>query len=239
MQYVKLHAATKYGLYPDFNDNTGTFTVSAIVKDSASFSDTAASTTNIEIEDSDLPFYTLESDKGSHGITLQTYDMGAEAAAFFEGFETNAKTKWLDGNSAFEMPNQAVEMMTKAYGTFSPILYQFANMKCVVSRTGTLGKSGFPNYQLDFTENVNRDKAGNQISGRRMIELTENVAYYTQYRKKDTTGSADSNFVYLKNDGKFYTLSGETYTVMSAGTTNLDGGVLTVVSGGAGTIEWD
>lgn len=239
IDYVKLFPSTKYGLYPDFDKLGNGFKIQAIVKDSASFSDTAPSTTDVEIEDSDLPFATIENDKGSHGFTLQTYDMGKEAYEYFLGFVKNNATGWEEEQQSFVLPNQAVELMTKAYGNQAPVLFQWANMKCVVSKSGTLGKSGFPNFQLDFTQNVNRDKAGNEISGSRFIELTEGIEYYSSFRKKDTTGDADANFVFLKNDGKYYTKSGSAYTVMSAGSTNLDGGVLTVVNGGSGTIEWE
>lgn len=236
---VKLLPATKYGAYPDFTKLGAGFLVTAIVKDSASFNDTAPSTTNIEIEDSDLPFATIENDKGTHGFTLQTYDMGEDAMKYLLGYEKSDDTNWLEEGISFVLPNQAVELVTARYGNQAPVCFQWANMKCVVSRTGTLGKSGFPNFQLEFTQNVNRDKSGAQIKGSRFIELTDGIEYYTKYRKKDTTGSADNNFVFGKNDGKYYTKSGETYTVMSAGTTNLDGGVLTVVQGGAGTIAWE
>lgn len=239
IDYVKLFPATKYGLYPDFSKLGKGFMVQAIVKDSASFNDTAPSTTNVEIEDSDLPFATIENDKGSHGFTLQTYDMGKEAYEYFLGFAKNDTTGWEEENQSFVLPNQAVELMTKAYGNQAPVLFQWANMKCVVSKTGTLGKSGFPNFNLEFTQNVNRNKAGEEISGQRFIELTEGIEYYTAYRKKDTTGDADANFVFLKNDGKYYTKSGSAYTIMTAGTTNLDGGVLTVANGGTGSIEWE
>lgn len=59
------------------------FVMKAIVKDSLSFNDNAPSTNNIEIEDSDNYYATLQSDAGTEGFTIQTYDMSEEAATFF------------------------------------------------------------------------------------------------------------------------------------------------------------
>lgn len=240
IQHLKLVNATKFGQYPDFNDVAKVFSVTAIVKDSASFSDTAPSVTNIEIEDSDLPFASIETDKGSHGFTLQTYDMGQEAYEYLLGFEPNEKTGWIEEGKSFVLPNQAVELLTQKYGNQPAVRFQWSNMKCVVSKSGTLGKSGFPNFQLDFTQVVSRDSNGNELKGSRFIEETEGKVYYSEYRKKGTAGDADANFVFQKNtDGKFYIKSGETFTIMSTGTTNLDGGVLTVANGGTGSIAWE
>ena len=171
IEHVKLMAAKADGTYPDFDTLEDGFQIHAIVKDSASFNDTESSVENIEIEDSDLPFHTIETDKGSRGFTLQTYDMGADAYEYLLGFEKDPSTEWYEEQSNFVLPNQAVELLTKAYGVHKAVLYQWANMKCVVSRTGTLGKSGFPNFQLAFTQNVNRNSAGQEISGCRFKEV--------------------------------------------------------------------
>ena len=40
-------------------------------------------------------------------------------------------------------------------------------MKVKVTKTGTIGKSGFPNFNLEFKKVANLDKTGKEISGAR------------------------------------------------------------------------
>ena len=140
------------------------FMVSTIAKDSFSYNDAAPSENNIEIEDSDAYFATIKTDNGTRGFTLQTYDMSKEAYAYLMGFE-EGEDGWQDEAIRFELPNQCVEIKTRALGGFPAKIYQYARMSVKVNRTGTIGKSGFPNFQLEFTKLANYNEAGEEISG--------------------------------------------------------------------------
>lgn len=153
------------GSYIDFNTIVGlpTFRLSAIAKDSFTYTDTAPTENNVEIEDSDDYFATIKTDGGTRGFTLQTYDMSAEAYAYLMGFSKNGD--WYEEATNFELPNQCVEIKTRSLGGFPSKIYQYARMSVKVNRTGTIGKSGFPNFQLEFTKLANYNANGEEIPG--------------------------------------------------------------------------
>lgn len=165
-----VNVTLEVGSYIDFNTIVGlpVFQVTAIVKDSFSYKDTAPTETNIEIEDSDDFFATIKTDGGEKGFTLQTYDMGAEAYAYLMGYAEN--NGWQEEGISFELPNQCVEIKTKKLSGFPAKIFQWARMSVKVNRTGTIGKSGFPNFQLEFTKLANFDSTGTEISGARWKE---------------------------------------------------------------------
>lgn len=167
-----LSVSKEVGSFVDFEDtavNTivgiPTFKVSAIVKDSFSYTDTAPTENNIEIEDSDDYFATIKTDGGTKGFTLQTYDMSEDAYQYLMGFTKNGI--WNEEAVKFDIPNQCVELRTRPLDGFPAKVYQYARMSVRISRTGTIGKSGFPNFQLEFTKLGNYNAAGEEISGMR------------------------------------------------------------------------
>lgn len=123
------------------------FEMKAIVKDSLQFNDQAPSTTNIEIEDSDNYYATLQSDAGTEGFTIQTYDMSEAAAEFFFGYKKNGD--YVEENPKFKLQNHAVQVTTKATDEFPQKVFEWANMKLTVTKSGTVGKSGFPNINIE------------------------------------------------------------------------------------------
>lgn len=168
-----IQVTQEVGSFIDFETIKGlpTFNVTAIVKDSFSYADTAPTEENIEIEDSDDYFATIKTDGGSQGFTLQTYDMGQEAYEYLMGYEEN--DGWIEEPVNFELPNQCVQLKTRKLGGFPSKLYEYARMSVRVSRTGTIGKSGFPNFQLEFTKLANYDEDGVEIAGARWKKLSE------------------------------------------------------------------
>lgn len=62
------------------------FKFKAIVQGSLSFNDNAASTTDVEIEDSEDPYAVLTSSAATKGFTVQTYDMSPETYKEILGF---------------------------------------------------------------------------------------------------------------------------------------------------------
>lgn len=142
------------------------FSMTAIVKDSLSFNDSAPSTNNIEIEDSDTYYATLESDAGSEGFTIQTYDMSKEAAAFFFGYKENVG--YLEENPKFKIQNHAVQITTRATGEFNSHVFEWANMKLTITKSGTIGKSGFPNINIECVkQSVFDATTGNELPSAR------------------------------------------------------------------------
>nr|DAO22996.1 MAG TPA: hypothetical protein [Caudoviricetes sp.] len=169
IDYLKLSPAIETGdtagNYPEFDKVAAKFLVTAIVKDSVSFNDQAPGDTDIEVEDMDNAYANLPSDMGSKGFTLQTYDMGEEAYKYLAGYKKDGD--WNQETPGFTLPNQAVEIKTKAIDGFPAKIFQYARMKVKVTRTGNLGKSGFPNFNLEFKQLANLDKEGREISGAR------------------------------------------------------------------------
>lgn len=172
IEYLKLAPAIESGenagSYPEF-ETASQFSVTAIVKDSFSHNDTAPGDNDIEVEDMDTLYASLPSDVGSEGFTLQTYDMGEEAYKYLLGYAK--KGDWMEEIVNYSLPNQAVELKTKAYQDFPARIFQWARMKVKVTKTGNVGKSGFPNFNLEFKKLANMDKSGKQIGGARNKEV--------------------------------------------------------------------
>lgn len=153
------------------------FEMKAIVKDSLQFNDSAPSTNNIEIEDSDHYYAVLESDAGTKGFTIDTYDMGEDAAKFFFGF-TKDSDGYLTEDPNFKLQNHAVQITTRATDEFASHIFEFANVKLTVTKAGTIGKSGFPNIHIEGLLQAVFDAKGEELPTRRW--------------KKDTTASSSN-----------------------------------------------
>lgn len=159
------------------------YKLKAIVKDSLSFNDQAPSTNNIEVEDSDNYYAVLQSDAGSEGFTVQVYDMSKEAYMFFFGFKEGAASgadkDYLVEDPKFKLQNHAVQITTKATDEFPSHIFEWANMKLVVTKSGSIGKSGFPNINIECTKQAVFDV----VTGEEMPSA----------RHKPNAGSTSSN----------------------------------------------
>lgn len=169
IDYLKLASAIisgeTAGSYPDFEKIAEKFQVKAIVKDSMQYNDSAPSTNDIAVEDMDDYYASLPSEPGKKGFTLQTYDMGEAAYKYLLGYTKNGE--WNEESVGYTLPHQAVELKTKEIDGFPARIFQWAKMKVTVTRAGTIGKSGFPNFNLEFQQFANLDKNGKEISGAR------------------------------------------------------------------------
>ena len=56
---------------------------------------------------------------------------------------------------------------SQKFDEFPSKTFQWAKMLIKVTRAGTLGKSGFPNFHLTFKEQMNANAKGEPISGHR------------------------------------------------------------------------
>ena len=158
------------GAYPAFS-GAGTFKFKAIVKDSLQFNDQAGSDNDIEVEDSDDIYATLQSSAPTKGFTMDTYDMGKAAYLHLMQYTENAEG-WIEAPTQVNDLLEAVQIITKAFDEFPAKQFEWAKMKIKVTRAGTLGKSGFPNLHLEFREQMNADKDGKPISGHRWKDLS-------------------------------------------------------------------
>lgn len=174
---IKFAEVTKDGTFPA---SWTAFQMKAIVKDSVSFNDQAPSESNIEVEDMDTYYATLPTDKGSEGFTIQTYDLGKEAYSFFMGYAAG-KNDTTEGGSdntgyqvetvGFVLDNKAVQITTKKFGDFPARVFEWANMKLTVTKTGTIGKSGFPNLNIECKKQAFTNADGKEIPGARWKDL--------------------------------------------------------------------
>lgn len=172
IQSIKFAETPKNGVFPTTWEE---FEMTAIVKDSFSFNDTTPSETNIEVEDMDENYATLESDKGSSGFTVQTYDMSEGAYKFFLGYAegSEANEGYMVETPGWELGNKAVQITTRKFGDFPAKVFEWASMKIAVTRTGTIGKSGFPNLNLVFTKQAFTDADGKEVAGARWKVLED------------------------------------------------------------------
>lgn len=170
VESFKMQKAAASG-FPTSWTGSDVYEMKAIVKDSLSFNDSEAGDTDIEIEDSENPYATLPSSLATKGFTVQTYDLGEEAYTYLMGYK---KTTGASGapdvyteTPGFVLGNQAVQIVTKALTDITSKTLEWANMTCKVTRSGTLGKSGFPNLNLTFKQNIVTDASGKEVGGAR------------------------------------------------------------------------
>lgn len=163
---VTIDACGENGAYPTFSGNNA-FSFKAIVKDSLQFNDSAASSNDIEIEDSDDIYASLQSSAATKGFTMDTYDMGEDAYKALMQYTKEQGSDWLEAPARIDDLIKAVQIVTKKFDDFPSKTFQWAKMKIQVTRAGTVGKSGFPNLHLEFRELMNANADGKAISGHR------------------------------------------------------------------------
>lgn len=167
-------ASPVVGDFPSSWTGSGTFSVKAIVKDSVSFNDTAPSTNDIEVEDMDNYYARLQSSIPTKGFAMDTYDMGAAAYQALMGFTQTGD--WYNEPVNDHKLIKAVQIITRSFDEFPSKTFEWAKMEITVTRAGTVGKSGFPNFHLEFLQLANVNSSGNEVSGHRW-KLTEPATY--------------------------------------------------------------
>lgn len=156
------------GGYPTFASG---FSFKAIVKDSVKFTDEAASDNDVEVEETDNLYAQIESSAPKKGFELDTYDLSEEAYTALQGF-TKGSEGWIEEPTKVVDLVKAVQIVTRKMGEIPSKTFQWANMKIKVTKAGTIGKSGFPNFHLVFTQLANFNESGVEVSGHRW-KLTE------------------------------------------------------------------
>ena len=161
------------GGFPTTWTGEGTFSFKAIVRDSVSFNDTAPSDNDLYVEENDDIYATLKSDEGTKGFTLDTYDLSQESYIALAGFSTSTEGTGADAVTWVTEPTKqaplikAVQIVTRELDDFPSKTFQWAKMRIAVTKAGTIGKSGFPNFHLEFKQLANMDANGEAVSGHR------------------------------------------------------------------------
>ena len=141
--------------------------IKAIVSGSLSFNDQAAQTSDVEIEDSEDPYAVLTTSAATKGFTLQTYDFSEENFTKLLGYTKD------EGSSGKNY--KAVQIVTKDLDDIPSRTFQWSKMKLTITRSGSIGKSGLPNLNIEFRQMAVFDASGNKKSGHRNI-LTKNIS---------------------------------------------------------------
>ena len=143
------------------------YELKAIVKDSFSYNDSESSENDIEVEDMDNFYASLPSSLATKGFTIQTYDMGEDTYKYLAGYTENQTSGFFEETPGHALGNQAVQVITKAFADFPSKTFEWANLAVKITRTGNIGKSGFPNFQITFKQLVLTDANGDEIAGAR------------------------------------------------------------------------
>lgn len=151
------------GSYPTSWAGEDAFTFRAIVKDSLKFTDEAGTDNDIEVEESDTIFASLNSSTPKKGFEMDTFDLSENAYIKLQGFKKDEQG-WVTEPVQTEDLIKAVQIITRKYQDIPSRTFQWASMKIKVTKAGTVGKSGFPNFHLVFTQNSNFDENGTEKS---------------------------------------------------------------------------
>lgn len=148
------------------------FKFKAIVSGSLTFNDNAASTNDVEIEDSEDPYAVLTSSAATKGFTVQTYDLSAETYKAIWGY-TSTDQKWNDEAPDEKDIYKAVQIKTKKLDDIPAKVFQWKKMKLTVTRSGSIGKTGLPNLNIEFRQMAVFDSEGNKVSGHRWANFED------------------------------------------------------------------
>jgi hypothetical protein len=163
IKQVKLAPAKSDGAYPDF-DADGII-IPMIVVDSFNYDKEDDQTSDILWEDADDVGLVLPGQKGKRTVVFQTNDLDADVMEYLTG-ETTADG-WRSEGVGFELPSQAMQVITRAIDTYPAKQIEYAKLKVEVKESGTLGKNGLPNLTLTCTKLANLNGSGVEIPGRR------------------------------------------------------------------------
>lgn len=172
IQTVKL-AAPVPGGFPASFDGEGGFQFKAIVTGSVQFNDAAPNQTDINVEETDDIYTTVNSDNGSKGFTMQTYDLSKEAFTYLMGYTHDDATGWNTEPVKKNVLRKAVEIVTRDIDDIPSMTFQWANMEITVTKAGNITKSGLPNLSLTFKQLANFDASGKAQPGARNAVTSE------------------------------------------------------------------
>lgn len=141
--------------------------IKAIVTGSLTFNDQAASTTDVEIEDSEDPYAVLTSSAAQKGFTIQTYDLSPENFKALLAYKDSQDNKWVEEAPTESEVYKAIQIVTKALDDIPSKTFQWSKMKLTVTRSGSIGKSGLPNLNIECRQMAVFDSSGNKVSGHR------------------------------------------------------------------------
>lgn len=158
------------GGYPTSFPNS----IKAIVTGSLTFNDQAASTTDVEIEDSEDPYAVLTSSAATKGFTIQTYDLSPENFEALLGYTESKDKKWVEEAPQESEVYKAIQIVTEDLDDIPSKTFQWSKMKLTVTRSGSIGKSGLPNLNIECRQMAVFDSSGNKVSGHR-FGLTNTV----------------------------------------------------------------
>lgn len=169
IQEIALADCVANGGYPTAFD----LKLKAIVSGSLSFNDAAASTSDVEIEDSEDPYAVLTSSAATKGFTIQTYDLSEDNFVNLLGYTKDETKKWINESPTETDVYKAVQIITKDLDDIPSKTFQWSKMKLTITRSGTIGKSGLPNLNIEFRQMAVFDANGDKVSGHRFALTSE------------------------------------------------------------------
>lgn len=146
----------------------------AIVSGSLTFNDQAAQTSDVEIEDSEDPYAVLTTSAATKGFTIQTYDLSKENFEALLGYTADSDGTWENEAPTENEVFKAIEIVTKPLDDIPSKTFQWSKMKLTVTRSGSIGKSGLPNLNIECRQMGVYDASGEKVSGHRWA-LTDSI----------------------------------------------------------------
>lgn len=172
---ANISGATK-GDFPTFTGE-GIYKATGIVTDSVVLGQEDDQITDVNYEELDDVAFSFVTQKGKRTLSLQIEDLSFEARSYFFGetkisAEEDKNKDWDVENPSFELPLQAIQIKTKAFGEYPAKLIEFTPLRVVAKNTGTIGKNGGAVIEIVCTRNTNFNSAGEVIPGKRSKDAT-------------------------------------------------------------------
>lgn len=151
------------GGYPSAYEST----LKAIVSGSLTFNDQAAQTQDVEIEDSEDPYAVLVSSVATKGFTVQTYDLSEANFKDLLGYSAVDSKGYINEDPGETVVYKAIQIVTKDLDDIPSRTFEWSKMKLTVTRSGSIGKSGLPNLNIECRQMAVFNASGEKVSGHR------------------------------------------------------------------------
>lgn len=151
------------GDYPSDYANT----LKAIPTGSLTFNDQAAQTQDIEIEDSEDPYAVLVTSAATKGFTVQTYDLSEDNFKALLGYSAVDTKGYINESPTETEVYKAIKIETQDLDDIPSRTFEWSKMKLTVTRSGSIGKSGLPNLNIECRQMAVFDAKGEKVSGHR------------------------------------------------------------------------
>lgn len=177
IDYILFGAKPANGAFPAIGaSGAGIHRVTHIKMTSYAYSKEDDQTTDINCEDLNEVFMTLDGEKGKTTIAFESYNFSEDTKAFFLGYEkVEGEDAWIKV-PGYQIPELYMEVGTRKVQDYPAKVYQYLPVKVKATDATTLTKEDLAAISFEVTLLANVDSQGNELGNVKITKVTEQVA---------------------------------------------------------------